>query len=94
MTFSERMRDLVFCLGLCAIALSIGLIAGIYNRPIDTQDYMEQAMEGVPWVLAGLISSIAGAVLSYVGKPKWKLIAVGLGGLLSGFWLLQAGMLI
>ena len=79
----SRIRIVLFIFGASAVLLSLSLVIGSFFRHVDTTDYLKQADEGVPWVIWGLCSAIAGIVLCWFGRRWWRVA-----GLLSSVLLL------
>ena len=64
-------RGLFIC-GVLATASALGLVLVSYTRAVHTQDYLEQARAGVPWVRWGLLLSAMGFLLSLFGRRGWR----------------------
>jgi hypothetical protein len=87
-TRAAQIRRALFVCGIALVLLSVGLVAGSYLRHVDTQDYLKQANEGVPWVRWGFCSSSLGVVLSFFGKKWWRTGGIVAGSLLALYWFL------
>jgi hypothetical protein len=83
-----QVRRILFDCGLAAVTLSIGLVLGSFIRPVHSQDYLEQAREGIPWVRWGLCSALIGFALCFFGNRGWRIIGVLMAFLLFVWWFL------
>ncbi len=91
MTIHPRIRSVLFCFGVTSLLVSIGVLVGVYVRPVTSTDYMQQARDAVPWLLWGMGSAVVGAGLCSFGRARLRTVFVVLSGLMAGVWLLLAG---
>jgi hypothetical protein len=84
----KQARRVLFVCGLAAVGLSIGLVVASFIRPVHSQDYLEQAREGVPWVRWGLASALIGFVLCFFGNWRWRIVSILMALVAFVWWLL------
>lgn len=89
-----RIRIIGFGCGVIAALLSLSLIVGSYLRTVGTTDYLEQAKEGTPWVVSGLLFSLTAILLCSLGRKWWRGAGIAISSLLFVWWVCQAGALL
>jgi uncharacterized membrane protein YbjE (DUF340 family) len=88
MSTAVIIRRTLFVCGVVSVLLSVSLVVGSFIRHVDTNDYLKQADEGVPWVRWGLGSSLLGFVFGFFGNKWWRVATVITALLLLVLWYL------
>ncbi len=91
---SSTPNSRLFTCGLCSIAASIATLVVTYTRTVHATNYVQQAYEGIPYLLCGLGSATIGVVLSHFGRGLWSTAAIVASSVLIVIWLLLGGTLV